>query len=296
MRVLEKDKLFYYFDSENEAVYSVKDGESFWVNTPDCYNGQIKSESDLRTSIDSSIIDASVGPIRVETAEKGDILLLEIKDIKLNDYGIMLTNHGLGILGEKVEDVRTKIIKVDDKYAYFNEKIKIPLTPMVGVMGVSPASERKHCSVPGDFGGNMDTKEVAKGAKVYLPVNVDGANFGISDIHAAMGDGELSGTGIEISGSVLLKVGLIKGKSIQRPIIETEDSYYLIATNEDFDKAVKICCMDMVNLLKEKLNLDFEDSYMLMSAACDIGIGQLVNGVYTLKIRVKKKLLGDTLF
>ena len=295
MKVISSRELIYFFDKINEPICQVDDGESFWVEAPDCYNGQIKSEKDLRTDIDVETIDGALGPIKVNNAKKGDILVIEVKDIKLNDQGVMLTNHGLGILGDFTKDVRTKVIKVDHEFAYFDENIKIPLSPMVGVLGLAPENGRVHCASAGDFGGNMDTKELKKGSKLYLPVFVDGANFAISDLHAAMGDGEISGTGIEISGKVLLKTSLIKNKSIKRPIIETEDSYYFLASHKSFDEAARICSKDLSLVLQEKLDLDFEDAYMLMSASCDLGIGQVVNDVYTLKIRLKKDLIKKSL-
>ncbi len=291
MQKLNKDNLIYEFRKDNESKYFVEDGEVFWVETPDCYLGQIRDEKTLRPDIDCSVIDASVGPINVAGAVVGDTLCVEILDIKLDHQGVMITNKGLGVLGERIDKVITKVIKIKEGFAHFNDEIKIPVKPMVGILGVAPDNCVNRCEVPGNFGGNMDTKELAVGSKVYLPVYIDGANFALSDVHAAMGDGELSGTGIEISAEVKLKVNVIKGKTISKPIVERENFFYIIATEETFEEAVKEASRETVKLLMKKLNLIFEEAYMLMSATCDIAISQVVNGVYTLKMRIPKSLV-----
>ena len=75
-------------------------------------------------------------------------------------------------------------------------------------------------------------------------------------------------------------------------LLETLDHIYLISTAKTFEDAVKAACTRMTDLLSKKLDMSFPDSYRLMSAVCDIGISQVVNGVYTLKIRVPKSLTG----
>jgi len=293
MQTLQKNNVIYSFNSGNKAVYFVEDGETFWLESDDCYCGQIKSKSDLRPNIDISIMDAAVGPIFVSNASVGDILCVEILDIKFAPYGVMVTSKGLGVLGDLIDKADTKIIEIKDGHAHFSEKIKLPLTPMIGVMGVSPKEGEIHCAIPGNHGGNMDTKELKIGTKVYLPVFVDGANLAVSDFHACMGDGELSGTGIETAGKVCLKVSVIKGKTIQRPMLELADEIYTIATESTYEKAIKVAVEDMVDLLQNKLCIDFLDAYRLLSATCDIRISQVVNGVYTLKVRLPKYVINN---
>jgi amidase len=82
----------------------------------------------------------------------------------------------------------------------FNE-LKIELNPMIGVIGVAPLENISN-GEPGPHGGNMDNKLISEGTVLYLPVFVEGALFGLGDLHAAMGDGEVNVTGIEIGGKV----------------------------------------------------------------------------------------------
>lgn len=293
MKTLGKGNVIYSFNPGNKPVYFVEDGETFRVETDDCYSGQIKTARDLRPNINISIMDAAVGPINVAGATPNDLLCVEVLDIQVASQGVMVTSKGLGVLGDRITVPDTKIIEIKDGYARFSDSIRLPLTPMIGVMGVTPREGDIHCATPGDHGGNMDTKEVRVGSKVYLPVFIEGAGLAISDLHACMGNGELSGTGIEVAGTVQLRVSVIKGRQIARPIIETADSLYTIATAATFEEGIRISVADMVSILQEKLALNFPDAYRLLSATCDIGISQVVNGVVTLKVRAPKYVIGN---
>ena len=292
MQTFAKEKVIYTFSPEHPFVYEINDGEEFCVEMNDCYNGVFKTEKDLRTpAVDTSRFDAAVGPIRVNGAEAGDVLRIDIKEINFAPQGVMVTTKGLGIFGDKITEPNTKIIKVENGKAHFSDKIVLPLTPMIGVLGVLPKEGCYKATTPGNFGGNMDTKEVTVGTTVYLPVFLDGAGLAVADLHACMGDGEMSGTGLEIGGSVRLKVTVVKGMQLERPLLETADSVYTVATEAVFEDAFHAAAYDMVKLLMEKLSLNFPDAYRLLSATCDIKISQLVNGVYTLKCRVPKYVL-----
>jgi amidase len=291
MKTLSKDKVIYKFTPDAPMVYFVEDGETFWVETDDCYKGQICSDEVLRTQIDISIMDCSVGPISIEGAMPGDTLCVEVLDFAFAAQGVMVTSPGLGLLGHKITRPNTKVIPIHDGFAYFSETIKLPLTPMIGTLGVLPAKGEIHCAVPGNHGANLDTKIITTGSKVYLPVAVKGAGLALGDLHACMGDGELSGTGIETAGKVCLRATVRRGFPLTRPMIETGEGVYTIASDTDFHEAVKTAMDDMVALLMRKKALDFPDAYRLLSATCDIQISQLVNDLLTVRIRAPKAAL-----
>lgn len=288
MRVIPKDKVIFHFNTTNKANYTVKDGEVFWVDVDDCYSGQITDASVKRPDIDISIMDCAVGPIDIEGAQPGDTLCVEVMAIDLADHGIMVTNCGLGVLGDRITEPDTKIIPVHDGFAHFSDTIKIPLTPMIGVMGVAPKSGEIHCAVPEDHGANMDTKMVKVGARVYFPVNVPGAGLAVGDMHACMGDGELSGTGIEIAGRMCLKVTLYRDRPIQRPVIETYDGIYFLASRLTLEESIKVATADVVEFLMKKLDLNFPDAYRLMSATCDAQICEVVDDNVTVRLHCPK--------
>lgn len=291
MKTFAKDKVIFSFNQTNPPAYFAEDGEVFTVETDDCYSGQITSAKILRPDIDISIMDCSVGPIFVKGAMPGDVLCVEILGINFAPQGVMPTSPGLGVLGEKISQPNTKVIPIKDGYAYFSDQIVLPLTPMVGVIGVAPREGDIHCAVPGDHGANMDTKVITVGSKVYLPVAVEGALLAVGDLHACMGDGELSGTGIETAGSILMKTTVIKNRPLKRPMVETKDSMYAIASAKDFKEGVHAAVEDMVDYLMEKTGLNFPDAYRLLSATCDIQVSQVVNDLHTFRVRAPKALL-----
>lgn len=291
MQIIPKDKVVFDFNKKNKFNYRVEDEEIFYVETDDCYSGQIKNENIKRPDIDISIMDCSVGPIEVKGAKAGNVLEVEIIDIELVKQGVMVTSPGLGVLGHKIKEANTKIIKIKDGFAHFSDNIKLPLTPMIGVIGVFPKEEGVHCAIPREHGANMDTKVIKKGTKVFLPVFVDGAGLAVGDLHACMGDGELSGTGIEIAGKVCLKVKIRKNMVLERPMLETREEIYTIGSAEDFREAIKIAVDDMVLFLMKKLELNFPDAYRLLSATCDIQISQVVNDLVTVRVRAPKLYL-----
>ena len=200
MQIIPKARIISHFSPDDPHAYRVADGETFWVEMDDCYGGQLKDETVMRSDIDPAGIDCAVGPIEVAGAQPGDTLRVEVQSIELADHGVMPTGVGLGFLGDRITAPDTKIIPIRDGFALFAPDIRLPLTPMIGVIGTAPRAGAIHCAVPEDHGGNLDTKLIAPGCTVYLPVFVPGAGLAVADLHACMGDGKLSGTGLEIAG------------------------------------------------------------------------------------------------
>jgi amidase len=159
---------------------------------------------------------------------------------------------------------------------------------MIGVLGVSPKEGDIGCAVPGDHGANLDTKLIKVGTKVFLPVAVDYAGLAVGDLHACMGDGELSGTGIETAGRVCLRTTVRNDITLKRPMLETEDSIYTLSSSPDMKAAIYESTNDMVSYLMKKKSLNFPDAYRLLSAACDIQISQVVNDALTVRVRAPK--------
>ena len=149
MKVIPKEPVIFRFNAANPCVHTVEDGETFWVETDDCYSGQIRDASVRRPDIDIPIMDCSVGPIEVKGARPGDTLCVEILAIQLASQGVMVTSRGLGVLGDRITEPDTKIIPIKDGFAWFSDTIRLPLTPMVGVCGVAPRPGLDiHCAVP----------------------------------------------------------------------------------------------------------------------------------------------------
>ena len=241
----------------------------------DCFSNQIKSEEQLITTIDFNHVNPATGPVYVEGAEPGDVLVVDILDINIANQGVTTTLPEIGPLFDKVE-TRTKIIPIKDGKAVFND-IEFPVNTMIGVIGVAPKEGSVPCGQWGFHGGNMDNKRIVKGTKLYFPVNVPGALFQLGDLHATMGDGEICGTGIEIAGEVTLRLDVIKQFPTERPILETEDKWYTIANAVEYADALKLATEDMQKLIVNAYGWDATDAFLYMSIQGDIEICQAVN-------------------
>ena len=113
---------------------------------------------------------------------------------------------------------------------------KIPLNMHIGCMGLAPASHDSVDSIPPmPTGGNLDDKRIGKGTTMYYPIEVAGGLLSMGDAHAAQGDSELDGTGIETSITGTFKITVIKAAEFSKPWMplldfplgETADTYII---------------------------------------------------------------------
>lgn len=137
----------------------------------------------------------------------------------------------------------------------------------------------------------MDNKMIRKGATLYLPVYCEGALLGIGDLHAAMGDGEIMVSGVEVSGTVTVEVEVIKNVSLGQPFLENETHFYTIASSENMLDAVKKATDDMVDLVSKVYHLSFNEAGMLMSAIGNVEVCQVVDPLLTVRFGVPKSLI-----
>lgn len=260
----------YNFSAKNEPVKKVKKGETVTFKTLDCFSNQVCSQDQLVTSLDFNRVNPATGPVFVEEAKVGDVLVVDLIDIEIEDKGFIATLPDTGPL---YEELRTKEIPIEDGHIVFND-VRLPIDPMVGVIGVAPKSGEVPCGFPGAHGGNMDCNKIVKGSRLFFPVNVDGALFQLGDLHAKMGDGEIAGSGVEIPGTVKVKLDIIKDFYIEWPVLETEDMWYAIGSHEEFTKALHFASKQIQDLIVKTYGWDKTDAYLYMSAAGSFEICQ----------------------
>lgn len=285
-----RDALIYAFSPDNPAKMTIDSGDTIAIETYDCFENQV-SESQPLDKMDWDRVNPATGPIYINGAEPGDILQAEIIAIDIADTGVMVTGPGIGIMGHKVETMTQKSIPIKDGFALFDDKVKIPLNKMVGVIGVAPKEGSINCGVPDQHGGNMDTKLIKEGATLYLPIFQKGALFALGDLHAAMGDGEIGVSGFEIEGKVTVKLTVIKGKSITDPVIELPEKLAFLSSKETLDEAIKTATDLAVTFLHERSGLSIADTTMLMSAAGDAEICQIVDPLLTARFVIPRYIL-----
>ena len=164
---------------------------------------------------------------------------------------------------------------------------------MIGVIGVAPENGSINCGTPGNHGGNMDNKRITEGATLYFPVFHNGAIFSLGDVHAAMGDGEVMVSGVEISADVKVRLSVIKGLSIETPMLENDDICGVIYSHEEIEKAVFHAVRIMNDTVQKKLGLSLNDAGMLLSAVGDLKFCQVVDPERTVMMCIPKSILAQ---
>jgi amidase len=276
----------YKMSPNNRPVASVEPGSTIIFETCDCFSNHIKNENQYFSSVGWDVINPATGPVYVEGAESGDILKVEIMDIKVSDQGVMTTAPNFGVLGDLIPEEKTKVIPIVEGKAQLNEKIQVPIKPMIGVIGTAPHTEEIPTGTPGTHGGNMDCKRIVKGATLYLPINVKGALLAMGDLHAVMGDGEIVVCGVEIPGEITVRVEVIKGEDLPLPMLIEGENIMTIASAKDLDEASDIATVNMHKFLMSKINIDVHEAGMLLSALGDLRICQVVDPLKTCRMEI----------
>ena len=291
MTRIQNTEVIYAMDAANAPVMTVASGSEVMFETCDCFQNQINSETQSVDSVNWEHINPATGPLFVEGAEPGDVLKVEIQNITIADQGVMAAIPGAGLLGDQVTASQIKVMPIEDGMARFNDKLSLPVTPTIGVIGVAPAEGSIPCGAPGAHGGNMDNKKTRAGSILYLPVWVKGALLSMGDLHALIGDGEIMVTGLEIAGAVTVRVSVLKNRKQQNPMLENETHLYTVASDMDLLKAVKAATEDMHQWVMAETGLSFNEAGMLLSAAGSAEICQVVDPLLTARFGLSKDIL-----
>ena len=288
---LDDSKTLFSFDKDLEPVLKVPSGETVRIRTKDCFGNQLQGPEDQLSEIDWEAINPATGPIYVEGAVAGGTLKVHIDNIELDAQTSSCTGKDEGVCGNRFSDWATHFCKVEDGKVVWDERLSIPLAPMIGVIGVAPEGEPVNCGTPGKHGGNMDNTAIAAGATLYFPVAVDGALFGCGDMHAVMGDGEVSVSGAEVAGYATVTLTALPELSIPNPLIENDTHFGIIVSAESLDKAAELAVQQMVDLLASRTNESEADLVMLLSLVADVRVCQMVDPEKTVRFMVPKYAL-----
>jgi len=168
----------------------------------------------------------------------------------------------------------------------------LPLCPMTGCFGVAPArGQAISTATSGPHGGNMDYRGFVTGVTVYLPVSVAGGLFSIGDGHAVQGDGEIVGTGIEISFDVELTVRVIKAKEIGWPRGESATHIMCAGNARPLDQALQHATTEMLRWLATDYGLDTEAASILLGQCVEYDIGNVFDPAFTVVCKIDKRYL-----
>lgn len=287
--IIKKDHVVYAMSKDNKPVARAKSGDRITFETLDCFSCELTREDQKLGAIDFNRVNPATGPLFIEDAKAGDVLKVTIEKINIADWAVSIAEPGFGRLGSDIVEGKTRILRIENDMVKFLD-LEFPLNKMVGVIGTAPAGDPVNTGTPDDHGGNMDCTIIREISILYLPVNVDGALLAMGDLHAAMGDGEVSGAAVEINGSVEVKVEVLKDFDFATPMIETKDKFISIGSRSSMDEACNLALANMADLIMKKTGLDFSDANMLMSFAVNVIACQLVNPNVTMRAEISKEI------
>lgn len=289
-----------------EPVARARSGDIIETNTLDAFGNAIQKRGDTFSMVKGD--NPLTGPFYIEGAQPGDTLAVKILDLRVDgNQGVGGLGPGFGALNKTPytpmlnPDLPERIwfYSIDNatNMATFranesNFSVKIPMKPFFGCIGVAPPSGESRMSItPGEWGGNMDANEASVGNTVYLPVSVPGALLYVGDGHAAQGDGEVAGTGIEVPLRARMQVQVIKGQKISWPRFENDKSLMTVGAYRPLDDALRIAFTELVAWIHKDYTISELDAYELLSKVARIHLSEMVDPNYVVIAIIDKEYL-----
>jgi acetamidase/formamidase len=289
---LRADAFNYVWDNSLEPALEVESGDEVLLHVRDASDEQIHEDSGVEDVLDLDFthVNPVSGPVFVKGARPGDVLEVELLEFSPLGWGWTAIIPGFGLLADEYPEPWLRISRVEPETGRvrFSDQVTLPYRPFPGTLGVAPDKPGEHSIVPPSrFGGNMDTKHLNPGAKLFLPVGVEGALFSLGDTHAAQGDGEVCGTAIETQMDVTLRLSVRRDFSVRTPHYELpagavaahEQSAYHICTGvaPDLMEATKQAVRETIDFLGHRYGLDRNEAYAVASVAADLRIHEVVD-------------------
>ena len=286
-------------------VATVKPGDIIDTNTFDCFVNKIRKPGDTLAMVPGD--NPLTGPFYIEGAEPGDTLVVKILELTVDgDQGVGALAPGFGALNatnytpmlhtpvpEKIWFYAIDRAKNEATFSALDSKFstRIPLHPFLGCLGVAPALESRSSVTPAEHGGNMDAPEASAGNTVYFPVTQKGALLYLGDGHAAMGDGEIAGTAIEVPMHARMQVDLIKGQKIAWPRFENERQIMALGAYRPLDDTLRIAFTELIGWITSETTLSQLDAYQLLSQVGRVHVTEMVDPNYVVIASIDKKFL-----
>jgi acetamidase/formamidase len=290
---IHRDQWHLAWDHSITPIATIQSGEMVSFDLLDASCGQIVHDSTVEAirTLDFSQVDQVNGPIYVEGAAPGDTLEVEFLDLQPADWGWTAIIPGFGLLADEFPEPALKIWHLEggaDGWAEFAPGIRVPLAPFCGEIGLAPGMSGALSTIPPyRHGGNMDTKHLTKGARLYLPVEAPGALYSMGDGHAAQGDGEVCGTAIETPMRATVRLTVHKDIHVPEPQFLTAGplaqrtntaSYYATdGIGPDLMEAARNAIRHMIDHLQRSYGLSRPDAYMLCSVIVDLKLCEVVD-------------------
>lgn len=282
----------------------IQPGDTVHLECVDSSGAQVNPKTTLSEflQIDRNRIHALTGPIYVDRAEPGDVLQVDVLKVAHRGWGWTSVIPGLGFLKDRFSEPFLFHWKLEGAVSRSLAPAIVPLRPFCGVMGVARAEDGEfRTRPPGPFGGNMDVRQLATGATLYLPIFNPGALFSAGDAHAAQGDGEVCINGIECPADVTLRFRLHKQQRLSAPVVESGaargqemggDAWLVVESDTDAAGAARAATSRMIDLLVDRWGFTPIHAYILCSVAMNLHLSQVVNEpMFTVSAEIPKSLL-----
>ncbi len=291
---IKRGTVHYKWDNSLPPAVEVASGDVVHFETEEVSDGQIRpgSPASALTSLDFDRLYPLAGPVFVKGAEPGDVLEIEMLELRPLEWGWTALIPGLGLLAEDFPEPYIRHFDLTDRESTsLGDSVRIPLQPFCGTMGVATDEAGPLDVLPPTKGaGNIDTRHLNVGAKLYLPVFVKGGLFSAGDCHATQGDGEVCVTGIECPMAFTLRFQVIKGRTIKpwryqfvtppgslQSRSDAKGYFATTALGPDLMENARNAIRDLIEWLGTEHGLSREDAYVLCSLAADLKISQIVD-------------------
>ncbi len=281
------DTVHYAWDRDLAPALEIEGSGTVELDLLDSGAGQFDASSTHASlaALDLARVNPVTGPILVRGAEPGDALLVRARELGTAAWGWSANIPGFGLLAEDFPDPVLVHSKIGEKEVRLDFGPVLPALPMIGTLGLALPEPGEHPLLPPSrHGGNMDIRQLGAGASVLLPVGVSGALLSLGDGHAAMGDGEICGTGVETSARAVLEIELVKDRSIPAPILETpaaarRTGAALVTTGigPDLLTAAKDAARSLVDETVRRTGLSAVHAYILASLTADLIVSEIVD-------------------
>jgi acetamidase/formamidase len=262
-------------------------GQEVEFSVRDASGGQLDEHSTTAdvAGLDFARVNPVSGPVFVKDARPGDVLQVDLLELRPRGFGWTAIIPGFGLLADEFTEPWLRLSTVDGSNVRFGEHVTLPYRPFPGTIGVAPAEPGQHSIVPPrKWGGNMDTRHLEAGTTLYLPVGVEGALFSVGDTHACQGDGEVCGTAIESGMDVVLRLSVRRDFAVDAPqfalpaVRELPGAHHVCTgVGPDLMEAARAAVRAAIAHLGERRGLEREEAYAVVSVACDLRIHEIVD-------------------
>ena len=301
IRTIRKDgNLKYALTSGEPTVETIRPGETVRVECEiNCNAGVITATTSTITAenVRFPFVNPATGPFFVEGAKPGQALAVTIHEMELDEIGYTALFPGAGMFPDWVRNKEfghhTRAMRVSDGVVHWSETRKLPIHPMVGVLGVAPVHGGVLTVDNGVHGGNLDVQEIGPGSTITFDVHQEGAGLYVGDCHALQGDGECVGMGAtEIGARVTLSVALVdRPRRLTWPRIETATHIATLGCARPLEDAMRISFQEMIYWLADEHGFSEHEAYLFLGQVAEARCTQMVNPKYTYICKVAKHLL-----